>query len=268
MKRPEGRLRAPLSVLDWCVASTASNTDYLEWLCQEPEALAIVNESFLDVPIAGDTWGKTQRLTPIALFVRSGLSLERIRFLVEKAGARPTSEALCYAVQRVPAPWQPEDWDMVHYLEEHGARYTTGLDAREHLLAIMHRRRVDFDAYARREALRFVWRYRKLFDWHQLTDNYFLPDILSMACERDRYARQAARVMAGLHKRRPDLMNKDVAALIARHLISLPLVVDERWDPPPHWAKEVATTALGSLRQLGTWLFSHSTTSGPWNNDE
>lgn len=247
------KLEGPVTLSDWCNALMASTPDQLEWLARDPKARAIVNDSWFSTTMAGTT--QRTLIEWLVEFEDSIDPLPGIRFLVERAGAKPSAGALGLAVVQ-----RPVNWPLVDYLEKHGARHVSGHRAGFHVDALLH--------YGMNQrAVQCMWTYRHMVGWESLSYSTRLCDLLATVMQRSRQACRVACVVAGLHRRRPDLMSRDVARLIARHLISLPLVVSEQWDVPPHWLKEASSRLGGMAKRVGVWLFSHDMVLAPKLDD-
>lgn len=100
-------LLKPYSASDWCDAILARKEDQIRWLAQSEEAKDVINDSFW-------TRGSEMAQTPLRFAILNGCSLERIRFLIEQAGAIPDADDICVARNRV---------DILYLLHTAGARH-------------------------------------------------------------------------------------------------------------------------------------------------
>lgn len=214
--------RAPVTVRVWIDALMAHDTDQMEWLIRDRQARAVVNDSFLAYhPL----FHQEVRSNLVAWAVREpAVTLERVRMLVERAGAQVTESALHSALMQLPLHPTVAEWEMIRFLQQHGARYTEVFDGCLHLEKL--RRTFGEDSV---EALEFAWANREL-----LHVSPHANESIAVARYRIMQARKAALAMTGLNqRRRPQIpWGKDVAGLIGRHVLERGTRVHPKWGNP------------------------------------
>lgn len=214
---------APVTVRVWLDALLAHDTDQMEWLIHDRYARAVVNDSFL----AYHHQVKQEvRTTLVPWAVREpAVTLDRVRMLVERAGAQVTEGALISALMQLPPHPTAAEWEMIRFLQQHGARYTEVIYGCLHLEKL--RRTFGQDSV---EALEFAWANREL-----LHVSPHANESIAVARYRIIQARKAALVMVGLNqRRRPQAppWGKDVAGLIGRHVLERGARVHSKWGNP------------------------------------
>lgn len=182
---------------DWCDALLAQDDEPLQWMAADRKARAVVNDSFLS---------PKEVHSPLTWAIAEGaIPLERIQFLVERAGARATSAALQWAVFS-------EKWQIADYLYGKGAGYVM-LDTLARRLGAL-----QLDGKGKEpELLELLLQHSHW--WDQLRVYRGVADWIILAMHRKQATQDACRAVLGVQKRKSHTeMSKDVATLIAKRV--------------------------------------------------
>jgi hypothetical protein len=194
---------------DWCDALLAHDDEPLRWMAADRKARAVVNDSFLSPKDVHSplTWAIAEGAIP----------LERIQFLVERAGARATSTALQWAVEL-------EKWQLADYLYGKGAAYVMSDTLARRLGAL------QLDGKGKEpELLELLLQHSHL--WEYLRIYRGVADWIILAMHRKQATQDACLAILGVQKRRsPTEMSKDVAKLITKRVWKQRTVA--KWGEP------------------------------------
>jgi hypothetical protein len=190
-------MKSHIGAKDWCDALLAHDDEPLQWMAADRKARAVVNDSFLS---------PKEVHSPLTWAIAEGaIPLERIQFLVERAGARATSAALQWAVES-------EKWQVADYLYGKGAVYVM-LDTLARRL-----RALQLDGKGKEPELLELLLHHSHW-WDQLRIYRGVADWIILATHRKQAAQDACRAVLGVQKRKsPTEMSKDVATLIAKRV--------------------------------------------------
>jgi hypothetical protein len=190
-------MKSHIGAKDWCDALLAHDDEPLQWMAADRKARAVVNDSFLS---------PKEVHSPLTWAIAEGaIPLERIQFLVERAGARATSAALQWAVES-------EKWQVADYLYGKGAVYVM-LDTLARRL-----RALQLDGKGKEPELLELLLHHSHW-WDQLRIYRGVADWIILATHRKKATQDACLAVLGVQKRKsPTEMSKDVATLIAKRV--------------------------------------------------
>lgn len=196
---------------DWCDALVAHGDDQLEHMASDQQARYVVNDEF-ECRTQHNEW----RLTPLKWAIDSGVLLDRIHFLVQRAGARVTNGVLDRAVIA-------KRWEVADYLHGMGARYIVAASFVERIGQLFYNN-VDQEPL-----LELLLQYPEHWDTVRMYSNG--PALIDLAQHRQKMAREAATAVLATQKKRSSLMCRDVSTTIAK------MVYDAKtlhcWGMPP-----------------------------------
>lgn len=202
----QGRQR-PIQAREWCDAIMAHSCAQVEWLLDQPDARAVINDPFL--------WSR-QPITVLCWAIEEGLSLSRILLLVDEAGAAVDALALCKASKR-------NRYDVTTALYVRGARHENLIGFRAHLF--MEQTLGAGDA----GVLRLLLDHPQF--WAQSIVEEEHGQILEIARHRRARATRAARVVYYLAKKRG--LGADMARALSKNLMQTDNVMRAEWGLPP-----------------------------------
>lgn len=200
--------------LDWCNALTASDSNVLEQLCQSPEARLCVNDTYLFQIDMGNLITVNEIPSPLIYAIDKDVSLNRIQTLVDKGGARATTQALHFTYSQR----YRERKELFLFLVSRGARYDFWT----------FQYHVDISA-TEEEKIQIMQRHLKLAK--NLTDSTEYAPLVKLAQQRRALAQNTALAIVGLHRKGPRFQNKDVLRIIARQVKGH--AHSSLWKPPP-----------------------------------
>lgn len=198
------------SAYEWCNALLASDTALLYDLCRHPLARACINDSCL----VGDAYGQRRRMfSPLEFAIANVLDPERVRILIDRGGAEPTTAALQLACKM-------QNWHVYDFLLSRGAPHS--------YITFKFELEEQSDE---EDQIRVILENPQFMD--SLRCPHYQP-LLDKAQFRKEAAQNAAASVMALHKHGPYLQNKDTLRLIAEAIMDPVRVCRSDWkDPPP-----------------------------------